>query len=255
MLLSKRVILSVVAVLALLPLQLMAESKTSISADYQIKASFFALPMNSKIKLERLGENVFQASVKLRSPFFDLDQKEKALIKNCSVQLQEVESKGSRVGAKEWDELAKIEWPSRKVDYYRHGELHTSYQAEHEPSGFTSLFAHQYTSIKKKEAHKVVSYAQSSKGWRSDYLYKGKDKNVKSKYYRKKRDAERLVTPRPEMEEKDMPTVWYTPETLGAFPLKMTMKLGVFKIEAQLKKINADQDEILQFFKEWECAK
>lgn len=227
----------------------------SIHANYQVKASFFALPITAKITVEKIAPEIYQASIKLNSPFFKVDQKETARIQQCQVELQHITSQGSRMGSEDWNENITITWPKKQVTYQNGEKKAYSYYAHYAPTGFTSLFAHQFASLARQtqQKHKVLTYTQSSSGWRMDYINRGRAEAIKSKFYDEPVHADKFVIPRDDVDQEDFPSIWYKPETLGAFPLKMAMKLGVFRIETNLKKIDTNSEDLNAFFKEWGC--
>jgi len=231
-----------------------AQQYKPLDSEYKISASFFALPIDAKIRIEKLQQKIYRATVIIRSPFFDLDQIETVEVEQCNVRLVELSSEGNRVGVDDWQDKAVVEWPNKKVNYHRKDKQSSQYRVRLAPSGFTSFFAHQYTSLMKKEIEKQVAYLNDKRGVVNHYRYQGRDQKVKTKLYRKKIEADRFVILRKKGDEKDFPNIWYQPEKIGAFPLKMKMKLGVFTIEAQLKKLHASNDEVLAFFDEWGCS-
>ena len=229
------------------------EAPEKIEAKYRVKASFFALPLKAKITIRKLEKAQYSADIFLKSPFFKVDQQEVARIQQCNVELVSVKSKGKRIGANDWDEKVQVKWPERQVTYLYDEGKRKEYRASQSPTGFTSFFAHQYTALFKKNKNKQLTYTQSSKGWETSFLYKGIDKKVANHYFDNAVSAERFVTPRPNTLEADMPTVWYMPAELASIPLKMAMKLGVFKLEVSLKDLNASKAEVQAFFSEWGC--
>jgi hypothetical protein len=225
-----------------------------INAHYQVKASFFALPIKAKISVKKLEQNKYQASINLKSPFFKVSQTEVARIQSCQLKLLSVHSTGGRIGASDWDEKVNISWPSRMVSYVDGNNKTTKYKSTKEPTGFTTIYAHQYLAINKHIDYLRLMYVQSKKGWQMDHKYRGVDTNVQNRFFDKNVEAHRFINPRGDLQESDMPTVWFTPDALGAFPLKMAMKLGVFRVEVNLKKLDASQEEVQNFFHEWGCA-
>ncbi len=224
-----------------------------ITAEYQVKASFFALPIKAKISVERLEEGIYVASVKLKSPFFKVVQSEKARIQQCSLELLSIDSMGNRLGDKPWDEHVEIKWPEKVVSYQDEGEHFPEYQAEFLPTGFVSIFAHQYISFNKQKNQQALTYTQSKKGWRIDYQTLDAGNRITSKFFDEPVQTIRFIIPREGMKTDDMPSVWYAPEHLGSFPLLMSMKLGVFHIDVKLKSLSADEQEITRFFDDWSC--
>jgi len=205
-----------------------------IHANYHVKASFFALPITAKITVAKIEPQIYQANIKLSSPFFKVDQKETAKIHECKIQLLEISSKGSRLGAIDCDEKISLSWPDKRVSY-RDGENKPHhYVAPFEPTGFTSLFAHQFISLAQNDViaskQKALTYTQSSRGWRMDYVNVGLDKGVKNRFFDNEVQATRFIVTREDLSQEDAPSIWYKPEKLGALPLKMTMKLGVFRV-------------------------
>lgn len=229
------------------------DQRKKITAEYQVKASFFALPIKARISVERLEQDIYVASVKLKSPFFKVVQSEKARIQQCSLELLSIDSLGDRVGAKSWDEHVEVKWPEKLVSYQDEGEQFPEYQAEFLPTGFVSIFAHQYMSYHSQKNQQSLSYTQSKKGWRIDYRNEGLEKSLSNKFYKDSVDAIRFIIPREDMKTDDLPSIWYVPEKLGSFPLRMSMKLGVFHIDVQLKSLNANEQEVSSFFQDWNC--
>jgi len=234
------------------------EAQQRFEADYQVKTSFFPLPIRAVIVVERVEPDIYLASVKVKSPFFKVDQIEKARIVDCNVQLLEVESEGDRVGAKPWKEHVIVDWPERVVNYRFQDmggkENVYEYQVSEIPTGFVSFFAQQYVALSSGKENVSLVYTQSEKGWLLESRYKGVDKDVSNKFYKDEVNAHRFLVPRRNMDEKDMPNIWYKPGDLGSFPLKMAMKLGVFRLEVKLKEIDGDKEEIQRFFRAWNCS-
>lgn len=229
------------------------QNAQKITANYQVKAGFFPLPIKARISVEQIDHERYQASIVIKSPVFKVNQQEIARIRACNVELLEVRSKGDRIGADSWDEQIRITWPSKEVHYQDGEKLKQSYTASHTPTGFVSFFAHQYSALHKKQKQNTLLYTQSAKGWPTGFIYKGLDASVDNLYFRKGVDAYRFVTPRKGMDEADMPTVWYVPDKLGAFPVHMSMKLGVFRVEVKLKDISASPEQIKDLFAGWQC--
>lgn len=237
-----------------------------IRANYQLKASFFALPITAKISVKKLKPEIYQASINVSSPFIKVDQKETARIKQCSIELLEITSTGKRMGADDWDESVSVSWPQKAVTYQDAKKKRHEYLAVHEPTGFTSLFAHQFIFLGNMFAQnqinqpsnfksKTLIYTQSSNGIAMSFEAKGRMETIKNKFFEQPVHADKFVISHESIGNEDLPSIWYFPEKLGAFPLKMAMKLGVFKIETNLKTIDADSKQILQFFDEWGCSR
>lgn len=226
-----------------------------ITANYQVKAGFFPLPIQARIAVEQIDHERYQASIVIKSPVFKVDQQEVAQIRACKIELLEVRSEGDRVGVDSWNEQIHITWPTQEVHYQNGEYLKQSYAASHTPTGFVSFFAHQYSALLRKQQKRItLLYIQSAKAWPTSFIFKGKDASVENAYFREARDAYRFVTPRKDMDEADMPTVWYVPDTLAAFPLRMSMKLGVFRVEVKLKEISASPEQIKALFAGWQCG-
>jgi len=248
-----------------------------IRANYQLKASFFSLPITVKIGVKKINQEIYQASINLNSPFLKVEQKETARIKQCSIELLEIKSKGSRVGAQDWDESVSVSWPQKLVSYQDGKNNNHEYLALSEPTGFASLFAHQFVflrslseqsqsktfehessmqeSSQSNSMSKTLIYTQSVSGWPVIFEVKERAETTKNKFFGHPVPADKIEISLAGNEEEDLPTVWYYPEKLGAFPLKMAMRLGVLKIDTNLKTINANSNQILQFFDEWGCGR
>ncbi len=224
-----------------------------IEADYRVKASFFALPLKAKITIRKLEQHNYSAEILLKSPFFKVDQKESARIQQCSVELLSLTSQGSRIGSDDWNETVEVSWPTRRVTYTYDEGKQKSYRARYAPTGFTSFFAHQYTSLFQEHKNKTLIYTQATQGWETGYEYKGIEPALAHSFFKQAVAAERFITPREEMEEQDMPTVWYATEHLASIPLKMSMKLGMFRVEVNLKEVSASTEQIQAFFSDWGC--
>src|SRR5690606_10854172 len=147
-----------------------------------------------------------------------------ARIKNCQVELLTIRSEGSRMNSDDWDEWIQITWPDRLVTYQDGQKKQFAYKAEFTPTGFTSLFAHQFAALAEQQTKpvpKALTYTLSSRGWRMDFIHEGRTENLKNKLFDKDVSADKFVIPRQGMSGEDVPSIWYKTEALGSFPLKM----------------------------------
>src|SRR5690606_16540440 len=96
-----------------------------------------------------------------------------------------------------WDETVTLSWPEKRVNYHDKADgVSSEYLAQYPPSGFASFFAHQYIALKKNRAHSTLLYTQSSKGWRTDFIGKGYDRNLDNRFFDEPVDAYRFQIPR-----------------------------------------------------------
>jgi hypothetical protein len=228
-----------------------------LTAKYQIKASFFPLPVDAEIIVAQLEPHVYEARIQLDSRFLKVKQSERARIQNCEVQLLAIESTGSRSNADDWNERVEVFWPEQRVNYHYDNDQQVSYRAEYSPTGFATLFAHQFVSMQKGDSEKTLLYTQSKKGVIFSYRLMSRSDEIKSKLTRKKIQAQHFAVLRGGSKDEHPPGIWYVVEEQGAFPVKLAIKIGVFTIEANLKEISSstlEQTDAKAFFALWGCG-
>ncbi len=225
-----------------------------LTAKYQIKASFFPLPVEAEIIVAQIEPDIYEARIKFESRFLKVQQSERARIQNCEVQLLAIESAGRRSGAGVWDETVEVVWPEQVIHYHYDKNKQVSYQSEYPPTGFATLFAHQFLSLNKNEQEKKLVYTQSKNGIPFSYQLLSREEEVKTRLSLEKIKTRHFIVLRGKNDEHP-PSIWYALEEQGAFPVKMAIKLGVFNIEANLKEISGagDNVNVPDFFVPWGC--
>lgn len=229
-----------------------------LTAKYQIKASFFPLPVDAEIIVEQLAPDIYEARIHLESRFLKVKQRERARIQNCEVQLLAIDSIGSRSNADDWNERVEVLWPEQVINYFYDEGKQVSYQSGHPPTGFATLFAHQFLSIHKNETEKKLLYTQSKKGVIFSYELLNRTDEIKNKLTRKKIKAQHFVVLRGGARDDHPPAIWYAFEEQGAFPVKLAIKIGVFTIEANLKQVKSGDLKnvnVQDFFSRWGCSR
>lgn len=224
----------------------------SIEARYKLKASILMLPIYAKIKVEKLSDGVYQASLSSDGRLITILQTEQAKIQSCNVDFQGLQSKGNRIQSKSWDESVEVDREKKMVSYRHSKKTQLSqYPIQKTLTGFATVFAHQFVSLKKGELKKELHYTQSKKPSLLVYEIAQEKEKVRTRLFGRSEKALKVSF----TNKNNAPDIWYLPESLGAFPLKMQVKLAkVLKVDINLVDLDAEEEDVLAFFDEWGCG-